>query len=165
MISESEEQQGWLFRDTLSEAIERVRSERRNGLNCPCCGQYAKEYKRKLNTGMVQALIKLWRLTVSQPDEVWFHIRFFVSQTGSNRDYSILQHWNLIESRGDEGDNTPSAGYWKITTRGTEFLLDETYEPKHVFLYNDEFSGFGDEYTTAREALGDRFNFDELMQA
>ncbi len=160
-----------LFGEFLSEARERVEAFRAKGIVCPCCNQLAKEYRRKLNCGMVLSLIHIWRQTRRKnPEDGWLHISQFgaYSKNGvisniTNMEYNKLRFWGLLKSRGDDGTNTPSAGFWKITPRGERFLKGQLTCQKYIILYDNEFVGFDGDRITIRDALGSKFDFDELM--
>ena len=47
--------------DTLTRARQRLHARLDEGLFCPCCDQYAKRYRRKMNSGMVRSLINIYR--------------------------------------------------------------------------------------------------------
>jgi hypothetical protein len=54
---------------------------------------------------------------------------------------------------------------WKPTELGIKFVKNEINLPKHIFLYNNKFLKFSDEKINVIEALGDKFNYDELMNS
>jgi hypothetical protein len=43
------------------------------------------------------------------------------------------------------------------------FVKHGREKPKNVFLYNNKIQGFSEETTTIKQALGDKFDFEELM--
>ena len=43
--------------ETVKEAKTFLRKNFDQGIDCPCCGQFVKKYKRKLNSSMAYALI------------------------------------------------------------------------------------------------------------
>ena len=45
--------------ETIKEAKEHLRNNFEEGIDCPCCGQFVKLYKRKLNSGMAATLIRI----------------------------------------------------------------------------------------------------------
>jgi len=47
--------------DSLEYSRSWVAQNAREGVVCPCCGQYAKVYRRKLNSSMAYVLILIWR--------------------------------------------------------------------------------------------------------
>ncbi len=151
--------QGILFGGkTLERAKQELRERLDGGTTCPCCGQFAKRYKRKIHSGMVRSLVFAYR---SQGKDGWIH----GSQMGAwGGDCAKLRYWGLLEERGDEGDQTPSSGWWRITPLGEMFVTNQTRVPKYVYLYNAEVEGFSLEEISVVEAVGDKFDFWELMR-
>ena len=47
--------------DSLGTAREWLRSQAKDGARCPCCRQYVKVYRRKLNSSMSRALMIMYR--------------------------------------------------------------------------------------------------------
>ena len=79
-------------------------------------------------------------------------------------DAALLRHWGFIEERGDERpDGNPRAGYYRITPAGRDFACGRASTHQAVFLYNNRRAGQTAETVTIREALGSRFNYNELM--
>jgi len=151
--------------ETIKEAKQHLRANFEKGVECPCCGQYVRQYKRKLNSGMVLFLIGLCRLSHREMP-MFFSIKEIMNEmnlTVTSLDYSVMKHFKLITPRISEGGKKDS-GKWMITQEGLRFVLwpDHTI-PKHVFLYNNKRQGVSDEKITIREALGEKFNYEELM--
>lgn len=151
----------------LHEVHAYIRENYEEGCACPACGQLVKLYRRKLNSGMARILIRFYQVDQTKPDDdKWIMVsRELLSAriNPTNMEYSKLAHWNLIESRGDEGDNTKSAGYWRLTELGRQFVLGQKTVPKRVLLYNGKVQGYDLETTTIEESLGNKFNYTELM--
>ncbi|MBU4565115.1 MAG: hypothetical protein KMY53_16050 [Desulfarculus sp.] len=122
---------------------------------CPCCGQTCKLYRRKLNSGMVRVLIAMYRLGSGGR---WVHINREIRTYA--RDYSYLSRWGLIEQDLSRG----SGGFWRLTALGEEFVTSRGKAvPKYILMYNNKLLGFGPEETTIIQALGDKFDYRELM--
>jgi hypothetical protein len=125
---------------------------------CPCCGLKNKIYKRKLNSGQALALIIFFRhlnangTTEAQVRDIQdkrFHM---------NREFAKLRYWGLI------AENEEERGRWGLTDKGQEFVTGSLAVPKHCYVFDDVCLGVAeDEQTTIRQALGDDFDFDELM--
>ena len=149
---------------TLAEARRAVTAGLDDGVECPCCGQFAKVYKRKLNSFMAYALIVLRNHAV-RSDNQWVHIRALSLRVAAGGgELAKLCHWDLIEEMpAQREDGSRHAGFYRITARGLSFVNGETSVPRHVFIYDNGVRGFSDERTTIREALGDKFNYSELM--
>ena len=141
---------------------DRLREKLDEGTTCPCCGQYAKRYKRKLNSSMAAALCWMWTANGYQ----WCN----VPQTApawvlKAREYPKLAWWGLIEEKPKEdGQKGRTSGVWRVTQLGADFARSCVSVPRYAFVYN----GQVEDFTTAapvyiRSALGDRFDYAELM--
>jgi len=139
--------------------IQHLRQEK--GTNCPCCGQYSKEYKRRLNSSIAACLVVLSKMD----HDAFHHVSEVLRAREMNtigRDFALLKHWGLVEEKINMDTGKRSSGMWKITESGVQFALGELKVPRQVFLYNGQVTGRSFEETTVFEALGDRFNFSEL---
>jgi hypothetical protein len=158
---------------TLAEASTWVKERIRRGAVCPCCDQLAKIYKRKLNSSMAYALLLIRLAFRTQTD--WLHVPEYLTKvvrtkakaTTRGGDWAKLVHWKLIVPKDDEirGDGSKRAGFYKITDLGIAFVDGRAKVPKHVFLYAQKCLGVSEEMTTIDEALGDKFNYSDLMSA
>lgn len=154
---------------TLAEAEQWVRENGAEGVICPCCHQVAKVYKRKLNRAMAYSLIVLYRLS-GEADEAGFIdvpralAKHNLVAVLRSREYQKLRYWGLAEAKGEKRDDGGKAGKYRITETGMLFVVGNLAVPRHVYLYNGAVMSLDTtEKITIREALGDRFNYDELM--
>jgi hypothetical protein len=155
---------------TLEEAKRWLRERFSEGADCPCCNQFVKLYKRKLNGSMSLALIYIYKYFESNPAEQWLHVPSYLSRiisgaTVRGGDWSKLRYWGLIEDqKGTRDDGSERVGNYRITEEGKKFVQGLTRVPRHVFLYNQEPVKRRDEETTSiQESLGEDFNYNELM--
>lgn len=148
--------------ETLEEAKEFLRENWENGVPCPCCKQFVKLYKRKLNSSMARTLINLYR--ASDGLQSWHHHTDF--RTESN-DYPYLKIWELIEEKEHDPEDTTkkNSGYWRLTSKGIDFVQDEGTVKSHIRTYNSKFYGFAGKQVNIRECLGKKFNYEELMNS
>jgi hypothetical protein len=137
-----------------------------DGINCPCCGQFAKRYRRKLNSGIAAwllVLVRLYRETAG-----WAHTRDVIqcgifrlsSAHGSGQAQSLLPHWGLIEAH--PGKNT---GLWRPTELGLDFAFGTAQVQCRVIIYNNACEGLEGDRISIHDALGDKFDYAELMNA
>lgn len=135
----------------------RAELDQNGSVVCPCCDRKAYLYKRRINRGMCEALLRLYRL----PGE-WHHISTFDPKRS---DFPVLQHWDLIESRGDapDDDHAKSSGYWRLTARGCAFAQDALEVRTYVILYDGIPQGFELPLTTISKVVGE-FHYRELME-
>lgn len=147
---------------TLAEAQAIVEHGRAEGIPCPCCEQFCKLYKRKLNSAMAAWLV--WLVVEYEKSPGWIDIRTSPVRGG---DYAKLLHWNLVLQRPkDKSDRVRrTSGHWMPTPTGIEFAHGRGWVPSHVFLYNNKREGYSEETVTVHGALGKKFNYSELMGA
>jgi len=136
---------------TLAEARQWVRENRDEGVRCPCCDQFAKVYKRSLNSGMAWCLIKMHRMT--RNDEFIYTPRV-IDNSGT---LSKLRYWDLLE--GDE------RGWWRVTNAGRRFVRRVDKVGRWAVIYNDELLYIDDsKEIDIVEALNNKFDYESLMR-
>lgn len=165
---------------TLDQARQWLRANFEKGAKCPCCGKFAKLYKRKLNSSMAYALILLsrplekyeeFRPPVGRP---YRHVPSYLMRcdlspevkAAIRGDWAKLKHWGFIESwENPREDKSARAGWWRITPEGLAFANGTTNAPKYVYIYNKKIvTRVGDmAQVSIADALGDRFSYAELM--
>lgn len=146
---------------TLGEAREQLRALVEDGHRCPCCSQYAKVYRRKIHSGMAFALILMWR---HSRDE-WLYKPDVLRGIGSSsRDESLIRYWGLIEEETELRPDGGRSGWWRVTLAGGDWVRGFTRISKYALVYDGRCLGFRGERVSIREALGSKFNYDELME-
>ncbi len=147
-----------------------VQTNLRDGVTCPCCGQLCKIYKRKINSTMELALVLIYQFFKTHPRADWLHVAAFLVKV--KHDSSIaggdvvkLRYWGLLErAAGDRPDGSDRIGRYKITDLGKQFVEGKVAVPQYVYLYNQLLLRLSEEMTTIKDALGQRFQYDELMK-
>ena len=144
---------------TIVDGRQFIAANRKKSCDCPCCGQYTKEYGRSLHASMARVLVALHKYFVADPVVTWLHVSTFPvnGQFNVNGDYNYLRHWGLLQ---------PHPGYsgiWHVADLGHQFVRGEVRVPKRVFLFNNERVGAGDKTISIQEALGNKFDYDALM--
>ena len=142
---------------TLAEAREWLRDHREEGASCPCCGQLAKVYYRKLNARMARALITMWK----ERGTDWCHVPTVVGDRGG--DATKLVYWGLIEETTEKREDGGRAGWWRVTADGERFVKGQLMVPGYARVYNKRCLGVTGELVGIQDALGSKFNYDELM--
>jgi hypothetical protein len=134
------------------------------GAQCPCCTQFAKVYRRKINSSQGRALVVQYR----RYGQEWAHLpdlRMLQGAQHSNEEPK-LRYWGLLEEEPDRREDGGRAGWWRVTDLGVQFALGHARVPKYARIYDGRVLGLDrTEMVTIRDALGDRFNYDELMSA
>lgn len=142
----------------LAEAQDRVQQGREKGIDCPCCGQYVKIYKRKLNANMATFLASL--VNIYEYTHEWVP---YSKCKFRGRDYNYITCWGLALTGRDATGKKRTTGLWKPTVKGIDFVHGTISVPTHVFLLDNEVQGFSSSTTFLADV--DRFNFSELMRA
>lgn len=148
---------------TLVEAIEWVKLNRPDGCICPCCEQFIKIYKRRLNAGMAYELLQLYILDKYKGVAYYHHSLFTKRSIG---EISKLVHWGLVEQEEKDEEDTEkrTSGSWAITQAGRDFVDNKIKVKSHVYLLNGKILGFSDTETDILESLGEKFDYEELMR-
>ena len=148
--------------ETLDEAKQHLRKNFEDGCRCPCCDQLVKLYRRKLHAEMALFLIKLVRAWEEEPRP--YHVRELVpSITKSSTDGAYLAHWGLL-TRSNSEDERTRGGIYAPTEKGIAFVHGQHRVPSHVHLLYNKVMGWADTQTDIVTALGDRFDYWELMR-
>jgi len=131
-----------------------------DGARCPCCQQYAKVYRRSLNSGMAASLIWLCREFMFGQVQVagaYVDIGKAPAYVLRSREWGKLAHWKLAETK----PNT--SGMWRPTKEGGMFVRGTLEVPKHVYLYDNKVLGFSQDRIGIVDALRNKFDYRELM--
>lgn len=150
----------------LWEAREWVEEHRDDGVHCPCCDQMAKNYRRAFPSASARVLIALNRKGAAEDYVYLPPVLDTLTRTAAQGGYgTFCHHWGLIEQEpGIRADGSNRVGWWCLTTKGIAFVHDRMKVPKFVTVYNNTVLGFDGPDITIRDALGHRFNYEELMR-
>lgn len=154
---------------TIQEGKAFLRENFEKGAKCPCCDQYVKLYKRKLTSAMVYGLMLIAKAHPSKYDKSWLHVEDYLKSldipASIRGDIAKLKLWGfLLPAEGNREDGSPRNGYYQLTQQGRDFVKGRITAFSHVLIYNNSFRGFEGEQITVQEALGSKFNYDELMK-
>jgi hypothetical protein len=134
-----------------------IAGEVKDGVECPCCRQYVKMYVRKLNSGMVLFLIRLYKADRRAPGGT-FNVRDLLPATSKvSTDGAYLPLWGLAE--------VPAKGYYRITSSGRLFVQNMLRVQQHVVLLCGRFLGFRGKAISIQDACRDRFDLEELLKS
>lgn len=145
--------------DTIQAGKVWLRSKLDKGADCPLCGQRAQLYKRKINSGAARGLITMWHMYGQQ----WGHLPSTANLARLGGEFSRLALWGLVEEATEKREDGGRAGYWRITDAGVEFIKGRKSLPTYALVYNGKRRGFDGPSVTIQDALGDKFNYAELM--
>lgn len=140
-----------------------LRERVEDGERCPCCGQLAKVYRRKIHSTIARALVDLYRLGQPNPDDEldrWIHVPTVISPAC---EIGKARYWGLVEERPRRRSDGSHAGWWRLTDTGIAFVEGRHRVPQYARVYDGRCLGVIGDTVGIREALGDHFDYDELM--
>ena len=153
---------------TLNQARSWLKARLRKQAVCPCCEQVAKVYTRNLEGAMVAFLLRAYRVKGTE----WFHVPTFMQvdvlarkACGVGGTYSKLAYWGFLEELQEKRPDGGRAGWWRVTDLGEKFINGEVTATKYIMIYASRFLGFEGEEITLQQALGKKFDYEELMNS
>lgn len=157
---------------TLEEARTFLRKHFDKGAQCPVCRQFVKRYQRKLNSRMAYALILIYYhfRSVGAGTNHWLDVnKYLLSKDvhSGAANVALLRFWDLLERKPDKKSDGNHSGMYRITDLGIRFVQGECRVPKYIYLYNSRVLKrdlLEVEQISIQQALGDRFNYTELME-
>lgn len=152
---------------TLEDVKKYLREKSLEGCKCPACAQHVQIYRRTITSSMAAALILLCKLA---EDSKYFHLETYLKASPApaswRGDVPKLRFWGLIEKKeGEKNDGNPNDGFYRITPQGRFFVHGHHAVKTPILLYNNKMIGFAQdcEEVTIKEVLGNKFNYDKLM--
>lgn len=146
--------------DTIAAGKSWLRSVLDKGAACPLCGQHAKLYKRKINSGAARGLITMYHLYGRD----WGHLPSTATLSRLGGEFARLALWGLVEEATEKRPDGGRAGYWRLTDKGIAFLKGQLHVPTYALVYNGRSFGFEGNAVSIKDALGTKFNYEDLMQ-
>jgi hypothetical protein len=156
---------------TLEEARAWLKARVDHGVECPCCTQFAKVYKRKINSSMACVLVLVHRF-FRESQEPWLHVPSYLTgltlppvvKAAIRGDWAKFAHWGCLEALDAErADGSKRVGFWRITDTGKDFVRGSVKLPKYALMYSERCLGLQGPDITIRDALGSKFHYGELM--
>jgi len=146
---------------TLGAARDWLREQVDDGVECPCCTQLAKVYRRKVLAAAAIALIQVYRRVGTE----WVHIPSLSSKiAATGGTWALMAHWQLIEEATEKRDDGGRAGWWRITPYGERFVRNTLSIPKYARVYDGRLLSLVGEQVTIVDALGTKFDYRDLME-
>lgn len=147
--------------DTLLQAKANLEANLDKGGACPCCGQHAQRYRRKLNSGMARALVEIWLR--QKNTRRWVRVEVLVAALRVSPELGKLRWWGLVETKENDDAKKRTSGSWRLTEKGQAFLRDLVKVPSHAVVFNNQLERLEGKEIGIREALGSKFDYAELM--
>ena len=133
-----------------------------DGADCPCCTQFAKVYRRSLNSSMARSLVIMYREHgVNWQDKI---ATLKAAHVEHAADDAKLRYWGLNQEDDRRTDDGRHAGWWRVTAKGGMFVRGLITVPKYAIVFDTKCLGLDGPQVTIRDCLGDRFNLRELMR-
>lgn len=129
---------------------------------CPVCGQKAKEYTRTIDSSLAWSLIALYRANKKDPEKQYHHVNELI-KTFSSSGMAKLRFWGLVEPKPNKDKKKKESGLYKITNLGIDFAEQKCTVQKYATTYNNEFKGLSGDQINIIDALGTKFNYQQLM--
>lgn len=152
---------------TIEEAKKFIADNSESGCSCPVCDQYYRLYRRKLNTGVALFLLGLYKIQKQSVFSEYTHAKEVVKKIGAyttSRDYSILEYWGFMKPEPNTDDRKRTSGNWLITSIGRMFVENKISVASHALILNGKLVGWSDTTINMEKALGNDFNYWELMK-
>lgn len=156
---------------SLRDARRWVQASLTTGIACPCCDQYAREYRRSINSAMARTMILLYRFV---PADGWVKVEDLFNElrvkgirwVPVRADEAKLRYWELIEAKqGVRDDDSDRLGIYRLTALGRRFVRREIQVTRTMLVYNSAAKPVTDApLIWIDEALGKRFNYRALME-
>jgi len=151
-----------LANNAVSDAVAYVRDyvllHRDKGVVCPGCEQFAKVYKRKVNSGMARSLIAMYRAGGT----TWVDVTQVTDRR--SREEGKLAYWGLVEEFTEGRADGGRAGMWRVTALGRSFVLGHCTIPQTAEVYNGVCLRTYGPDTSIVTALGTKFDYRTLME-
>ncbi len=148
---------------SLRQAREDLMANIDKGVVCPCCGQLAKVYKRKLNKKMAEWLVWLVGKYLHSTGHIpsnWIDVKESRVRGG---DYAKLALWGLAKRKPvEEGAKSRTSGLWKPTPIGIDFAIGRRRAPSHLFVFNNSVVGESETTISIKEAMGEGFDYQDV---
>ena len=162
---------------SLAQARAWVEQNRDVGVDCPCCYHPCRIYPRVLNATTARSLCWLVRAAAGERVQVaegdyrvlpldrgYVDVpRFAPAWVVRTNQHSALRWWQLAERAPNEDKHKRDSGMWRPTPLGIAFAESRALVPKRVFHYRGDAVGYGEEMTSIVEALGENFDYSEVM--
>jgi len=147
-----------LIDDTLKRAMKK-------GTYCSHCGQYVKEYVKPLGAPIARFLIRLYRAHQHFGDDRFFTTReLFPRDNKASTEGVVARYWDLIEVADATNSGGAPVGAYRLTVDGRRFVQGLHYVKSHARTYNGELLELDGNMVNIQDALGKKWNYDELMR-
>lgn len=145
----------------LKEAKQIVFDGAQEGVDCPCCGMYVKEWKKTIISVAAASLIKLVQLF--EKEEKFYHLSEF-NVLESDRNFSQLVLWDLVEAMSNDNPHKRASGMYQPTKIGVLFAKGDVDVKKYVHTLNNRLLKSSGDRIDIVDALGKKFDYAKLVE-
>ena len=147
----------------LSDARKEVMAALDEGIICPCCDKYVRQYKRKFNSTMARSLMWLVQTHMNIDDD-WVNVPYIAPRwLVQTNQLPTVRWWGLIERHPNTDSATKHSGLWRPTQSGIDFAYKKSKIIASAITYNGNVTGFTGDEITIEDALGETFDYSEMM--
>lgn len=132
------------------------------GAKCPACGRRVQINKTKLHAQAIRALAAFY-----SAGSGYHHVGLVRNDADVARAVGMTGQFGLMEERYESGVST---GEWRVTEKGRALLEERGFCEKYVATYDGRVLSrdylkpeHRDTLVTARQALGEHFDMDEIL--
>jgi hypothetical protein len=147
---------------TVREAHDWLWARIEKGAPCPCCGQFAKIYYRRINFSMLKALGNLYKAARRGHTRDGFE--HLPPIDPSHGEAARLAYWGLIEEEPGFRLDGGRKGWWRPTDKGMDFLRGGLWVPSYARVYDSKLLALLGRPWSARDALKEGFDLRRLME-
>lgn len=147
--------------DTLSAAKKELwEGMEKEGIDCPCCGRFAKMYRYTISKAQIAAFhwIAMHSLA-NEYIEVQRDAPRWLLQSNS---HGKLVHWGLLEQKPNVSDETHKSGCWRLTKLGWKFHRGLASVQQYALVFNNKCFGHEGEEQYFRDRF-ESFHYADLM--
>lgn len=146
---------------SIREARAKIYAERDSGIDCPCCGQRCKVYRRVITDKMALTLLAHHALF----DTGWGDLNASKRKLKRpSNDTAFLALWHLFEPKIDR-DGNRVASQWRVTELGECWLAEQTSVAKYADVFLGRLLRLHGPQWGIHDALGEGFDLDKLLAA
>ena len=148
---------------TLADARDTLRGTLADGHNCPCCGQLAKVYERRIHSTMARELVAAYQAGAANQ---FVNLNNVFAGTNLHKrggDFAKLRYWSLVVEADTKRDDGGRAGWWKLTPAGAAFARNEIVVPRVAQVYDGKLLALVGDPVGITDCLGSRFDYNDLM--
>lgn len=129
--------------------------------HCPRCHQKVHLYHRNLYFAPARIMIMMYN--IDRHDYVYVPPLYGEYKLPGG-DSTMGHWWGLIEAQpGERNDGSNRVGWWRLTHKGRQFVTGRLFVRRVALVYNSQCHGYEGPWWHIINALGDDFNYRELM--